>query len=202
MRGTATTGMHLPGDWTDLDLDPTTCHASISRAVREAIWRNPSLAGHRTRLIALLDGLVRRATDAGAFFCSSLVLPVDDGGEPITANLLMQRVDDDHALHDNREAHEVCAGLAAAASCDPDWEEDAETDVVELPSAGPAVRICVAVGGVCVQYVVPVPQCATLVVTFTSPSARYGAALVDLFDAMARTLRVDHRADHRADRCE
>jgi hypothetical protein len=197
ISGSTGAAIALPGDWTDLDLDPATRHASISRAVRRTVRRDPALAAYRTRLIALLDRLVRRASDAGAFFCSSLVINADDDGEPLAANLLMQRVDDGHPDDGDRcgdpcGGREICAGIAAAASCDPDWE-DADVDVVQLPSIGPAVRLGVIAGGVCVQYIVPVPHRTTkLVVTFTSPSARYGTALVELFDAMAHTLRLEY----------
>jgi hypothetical protein len=197
MTNLAGAAIALPGDWADVDLDPATRHTSISRAVRRTVRRDPTLAAHRIQLVALLDRLVRRASDAGAFFCSSLVINTDDDGGPLVANLLMQRVDDKapdcgDRYGDRCGTGEMCAGIAAAASCDPDWE-DADIDVVQLPSIGPAVRLGVLADGVCVQYIVPVPHCATrLILTFTSPSACYGTALVELFDAMARTLQVEY----------
>ena len=191
MRRLAGASIELPGDWVDLDLDPATQHRSISRAVRRAIRRDPALAGYRGRLLGLLDNVVRHAGDSGAFFCSSLVL--DGDGGPLTATLLMQVVGEPPWELDGRERSrdDVCAGIAAAASFDPDWQ-DADVDVVALPSTGPAVRLAVLAGGVCVQYIVPVPDETRLLLTFTSPCAWYDTALIELFDAMARTLQLEY----------
>ena len=178
-----------PGDWSDLDLDPMTRHRSISRAVRRAVAGDPGLAGAAARLIGLLDDVTRRAYDAGGFFCSSLVLSSDDG--PVAANVLMQLCMAD-AVGGSTE--DVCAGLAVAVSCDPAWA-DADVSVVELDSVGPAVRVVVVAGGVCVQYLVPVPvpdSSEYVVLTFTSPSAAYAEAFVELFDSMAASFALDY----------
>ena len=178
-----------PGDWADLDLDPSSRHQSIARAVRRAVITNPGLAAHAVRLISLLDDVARRAHDAGGFFCSSLVLSSDDG--PVVANVLMQLCSGD-SDGGGGSAEEACAGLAAAVSCDPSWA-DADVSVVSLPSVGPAVRVVVVAGGVCVQYLVPVPDSSEYVVlTFTSPSASYAKAFVELFDSMAASFALDY----------
>ena len=191
MRRLTGASIELPGDWIDLDLDPATQHSSISRAVRRAIRRDPALTAYRGRLLGLFDNVVRQAGKSGAFFCSSLVL--DGDGGPLPATLLMQVVDEPPWEFDGgeRSRHDVCAGIAVAASCDPDWQ-DANVDVVALPSIGPAVRLVVSAGGVCVQYIVPVPNETQLLVTFTSPCAWCGTALIELFDAMARTLHLEY----------
>lgn len=178
-----------PGDWTDLDLDPSTRHRSIARAVRRAVIANPGLSAHAVRLITLLDDVARGAYDAGGFFCSSLVLSSDDG--PVVANVLMQLCFGDSA-GGGESAEDACAGLAAAVSCDPAWA-DADVSVVSLRSAGPAVRVVVVAGGACVQYLVPVPDSSEYVVlTFTSPSAAYAGAFVELFDSMAASFALDY----------
>lgn len=177
-----------PGDWTDLDLEPSTRHRSIARAVRQAVITKPELGTHAVRLISLLDDVARRAYDAGGFFCSSLVLAADDG--PVVANVLMQMCFGDAA--GRGAADEACAGLAAAVACDPSWD-DAEVSVVALTSVGPAVRVVVVAGGACVQYLVPVPDSSEYVVlTFTSPSAAYAGAFVELFDSMAASFALDY----------
>ena len=99
-----------------------------------------------------------------------------------------------------------CAGLAVAVSCDPAWA-NADVSVVELDSVGPAVRVVVVAGGVCVQYLVPVPMrepvqppvpvrvpdsSEYVVLTFTSPSAAHAEAFVELFDSMAASFALDY----------
>lgn len=177
-----------PGDWADLDLDPSTRHRSIARAVRRAVSTNPGLTAHAVRLISLLDDVARQAADVGGFFCSSLVLSSDDG--PVVANVLMQLFSDEEA--DDVSADEACARLADAVSRDPAWA-GADVSVASLAAVGPAVRVVVAAGGVCVQYLVPAPDSSEYVVlTFTSPSAPYAEAFVELFDSMAASFALDY----------
>jgi hypothetical protein len=179
-----------PGNWSDLDLDPSTRHRSIVSAVRRATVSNPELAGCSVRLISLLDDVARRAHDSGGFFCSSLVLSSDDG--PLAANVLMQLCDAGVAGGLVDSTDEVCAGLAAEVMCDPGWA-DADVSVVVLAFVGPAVRVVIVAGGVCVQYLVPVPESSEYVVlTFTSPTAPYAAAFVELFDSMAASFALDY----------
>jgi hypothetical protein len=179
-----------PGNWSDLDLDPSTRHRSIVSAVRRATVSNPELAGCSVRLITLLDDVARRAHDSGGFFCSSLVLSSDDG--PLAANVLMQLCDAGVAGGLVDSTDEVCAGLAAEVMCDPGWA-DADVSVVVLAFVGPAVRVVIVAGGVCVQYLVPVPESSEYVVlTFTSPTAPYAAAFVELFDSMAASFALDY----------
>jgi hypothetical protein len=183
-----------PGDWTDLDLDPSTRHGSIRRAVRRAVTNDRGLEGNAVRLIALLDDVARRAWESGAFFCSSLVL--HSGDDLLAANVVMQITADDGGGAGggagDASGVEFCAGIAAAVSCDPDWE-GADVTVVTLPAVGPAVRVEVVAGGVCVQYLVPVPQShRQIVLTFTSPSPPYAAALIELFDSMAASFALDY----------
>jgi hypothetical protein len=184
-----------PGDWNDLDLDPATRHTSIRRAVRRALAADPGLEGNAVRLITLLDDLTLRACDAGAFFCSSLVLQSDSGGL-LAANMLMQiSADAETARQAGASALELCAGLAAAVSCDAEWA-GADVTVVTLPAAGPAVRVEVVAGGVCVQYLVPIPDSSRqIVLTFTSPCPPYAGELIELFDSMAASFALNYRVD-------
>lgn len=187
-----------PGDWADLDLDPSTRHGSIVRAVRQAVSRDPRLAGHQVRLLGLLDDVARRAYDSGAFFCSSLVLSSDGdtsrasaGADLLAANLLMQVAPMPASDGPPPGGFDACAGLAAAISCDPDWE-DADVTVVTMP-AGPVVRVEIVAGGVCLQYLVPVRDSSSYVIlTFTSPCPPYVSALLRLFDSMAESLVLEY----------
>jgi hypothetical protein len=180
-----------PGDWCDLDLDPATRHGSIRRAVRRAVGADPGLAANAVRLIGLLDDVARRAYDSGAFFCSSLVMGRAETGL-LVANMLMQITPDAEPPPTSASPFDVCSGLAAAVSCDPAWV-GAEVTVVALPLVGPAVRVEIVAGGVCVQYLVPVPDSARqIVLTFTSPSAPYTAALIGLFDSMASSFALEY----------
>jgi len=199
-----------PGDWTDLDLDPATRHRSIASAVRRAVASDAALAGCSARLITLLDDVTRRAYDSGGFFCSSLVLSSDDG--VLVANVLMQLSDGVGLGGAGGSAAagglggrggpgaaiDVCAGLAAAVSCDPDWE-GADVTVVTLPLVGPAVRVEVVDGGVCVQYLVPVLDSSQqIVLTFTSPCPPFAGVLIALFDSMAASFVLEYVGDDRA----
>ncbi len=146
-----------PGDWTELDLNPSTRRASVRRAVGSAARHDPGLAGDGVRLIGLLDEVSRRAHDAGAFYCASLVLGEASAGV-VVATALMQVSGESSSssarVGDDFSAAELCAGLASVISADPDWA-GADVGVVALPLVGPAVRICIAAVGVFVQYIVP-----------------------------------------------
>ena len=180
-----------PGDWTDLDLDPSSRHRSIRRAVRRAVVRDPRLAGNAPRLIALLDDIARRAYDSGAFYCSSLVLGTLETGL-LAANVLLQITPDDGCAASVAGGPEICAGLAAAVLCDPNWI-GADVEVVRLPMVGEAVRVELVAGGICVQYLVPVPDSSRQVVlTFTSPFAPYAEVLLELFDSMASSFALEY----------
>jgi hypothetical protein len=179
-----------PGDWSDLDLHPSSRHGSIRRAVRQAVTRDPGLEGNAVRLIGLLDDIARRAYESGGFFCSSLVLGSLETGL-LVANVLIQITPDDEKQR-VVDAAEWCTGIAAAVSCDPDWPE-AAVSVVPLPLAGDAVRIAVESGGVCLQYLVPIAESTRhFVLTFTSPYAPSAAPLISLFDSMAASFAPEY----------
>jgi hypothetical protein len=195
-----------PGDWAELDLDPSTQRKSILLAVRRAVGRSPGLAPDAVRLIRLLDDISRRAASSGGFYCASMVLD-DAAGGFVVANVLMQiaggsdeRAGLDSAAGvpaaglaaaDGVPAHELCGGLAVAVSNDPDWA-GADVTVVRLPFVGSAVRISVVAGGICLQYMVPLPSSSgELLVTFSCPCPGYVEPMTELFDAMAASLVLD-----------
>jgi hypothetical protein len=87
--GVVTARIVTPGDWAELDLDPSTRRRSILLAVRRAVGRSPGLAGDAVRLIKLLDDISLRAALSGGFYCASLVLD-DAAGGFVVANVLIQ----------------------------------------------------------------------------------------------------------------
>ncbi|HEY8728216.1 MAG TPA: hypothetical protein VIL94_01450 [Acidothermaceae bacterium] len=189
-----------PGDWTELDLHPSTRRASVRRAVRSAARHDPGLAGDGVRLMGLLDEISRRACEAGAFYCASLVLGEASSGV-VVATAVMQvsggsasgRAGGDYSsarVGGAFSSAELCAGLASVISADPDWS-GADVGVVALPFVGPAVRICVTAVGVFVQYIVPVSHGGELLLSMSCPCAPYVATMTELFDAMAASLTIE-----------
>jgi hypothetical protein len=179
-----------PGDWNTLDLDPRSRRASVRAAVRQAVTADPTLAPHGVRLVAILDDAARRAHAAGAFFCSSLVAAAEAG--LLVANAVLQLSPVTACVQWPASASQACAGLAAAVLADAD-HPDVDVDVVVLPLAGPAVRTMAVSGGVCVQYLVPVPDAARhVVLTLTSPCPPYVSAALELFDAIAGSLALEY----------
>jgi hypothetical protein len=187
--------MVTPGDWTELDLDPSTRHRSIRRAVRRAVARSHSLAPDARALIALLDRTSRRAADAGGFYCASLIAK-GVSGEFVIANVFMLAAP---ALTSPplvppgmsiRSIDERCASVADAMSSDPKWV-GAKVRVVQLPFIGPSVRVHVEDSGAIVQYLVPlVDGRADVVITFSCASPPYALLMTQLFDAMAQSLEL------------
>jgi hypothetical protein len=188
-RPLARASIITPGDWIELDLDPATRHASISRAVRQAVVRSRSLAPDAVRLIALLDRTSRQAVESGAFYCASRVIEDATGGV-LVATVLMQicRSSMPPPGMPNPRAGEQCAGLASVISNDPGWA-GADVRVVPLPFVGPAVRVHVEDSAIIVQYFVPlIGGFANAVLTFTCPCPPYARVMTKLFDTMAEGL--------------
>jgi hypothetical protein len=183
-----------PGDWTELDLNPTTRHTSIRRAVRRAIVRSRALSPDAVPLIALLDHMTSRADDAGAFYCASRVIEDTTDGV-LVATVVMQicqseRVPVPGTL--SLSAAERCAGLAAVIDNDPGWV-GVEVGVVTLQFIGPAVRLSMEDGAIIVQYLVPlVGLHRYLVATFTCSCPPYAQVMTELFDTMAQSLALHY----------
>jgi hypothetical protein len=183
-------GVHLttPGDWTELDLNPSTRHRSIRKAVRRAVSRNPALEGKAVRLLRLLDATSQRAADNRAFYCATMIVN-EPPHDLLLASVLIQTCLGD-PLPPTASANEVCAGLATSISADLDWA-DAQVGVVSLPRFGPAVRMCVGPPGAVVQYIAPLMlRSAQIVLTFSCPCPPYAATAIELFDAMASSFEM------------
>jgi hypothetical protein len=189
-RPLARASIVTPGDWIELDLDPTTRHTSIRRAVRRAVVRSQSLAPDAVRLIALLDRTSRQAAESGAFYCASRVFD-DTTGHVRAATVLMQICRSAVAPPPgtpNLRVNERCAALAEVAGRDPGWA-GADISVVPLPFVGSAVRLHIEDTAIIVQYLVPLAGgFADAVLTFTCAWPPYARVMTKLFDTMAEGL--------------
>lgn len=176
-----------PGDWHEFDLQPSSRHRSVVRAVRRAAAADPSLIGSSAPLISMLDALVANALSAGGFYLAAMAMRDPATSGVFAASVLMQLAP---STGSSGLADERCAGLAAAISVDPAWA-GAAVDVLPLP-VGPCVRVQIVAGGVLAQYIVPV-RARQLIVTFSSPctpSAHYSDAALELFDSMAASVAL------------
>jgi hypothetical protein len=179
-----------PGDWTELDLDPDTRHASIRRAVRRAVARSRSLAPDAVPLIALLDQISKRADEARAFYCASLV--IDDAVRgALVATVVMQVCESATPPLPGTlplPLGKRCSDLVAVIGSDPGWA-GANVRVVTLPFVGPAVRLQIKDDGMILQYIVSlIGGTADVVLTFTCPCPPYAELMTELFDTMAESL--------------
>ena len=188
--GALRASMVTPGEWLELDLDPTTRHRSIRRAVRESVRRKAVRQPDAVRVIRQLEQLARRAHDDGAFYCASLVIADDTESVPLVANVMMHLVPCDlPAGRTLATPPQVCTWLAECFS--PDSEGG--NDIVTLPLVGPALRHAVVAAGVLVQYFVPLPvsePTAFVLLTFTCPCPPYATLATRLFEAMAASLSL------------
>jgi hypothetical protein len=183
-----------PGDWTELDLDPDTRHRSIRRAVRRAVARSRGLAPDAVPLIALLDQISRRADEARAFYCASLIIEDTIRGA-LVATVVMQVCESATAPLPGMLSLPVgkrCGDLVAVIRADP-WWAGAAVGVIALPFVGPAVRLLIRDDGMILQYIAPlIGGLADVVLTFTCPCPPYAELMTDLFDAMAQSLELHY----------
>jgi hypothetical protein len=136
--------MITPGDWTELDLDPSTRHTSVRRAVRRAIVRSPGLAGDAVRLLALLDRTSSRAVHAGGVYCASCIID-DASGDLVVATVLLQFAQSPTTTHPdltpripNASVGARCESVAQVITNDPKWA-GADVRVVPLSFVCPSV---------------------------------------------------------------
>jgi hypothetical protein len=179
-----------PGDWAELDLDPTTRHTSIRRVVRAAVRRKTVRQPDAVRLIRCLEQIAARAHGNGAFYCASQVVADDPTRDPLVANVMMHLVACDLPGWSGATPPRVCGWLSECLSRD----NEGSYDVVQLPFVGPALRHEVMAVGILVQYFVPLPvpgSTAIVVLTFTCPCPPYVPFARRLFDVMATSLSLD-----------
>jgi hypothetical protein len=176
-----------PAGWFDLDLDPVTGPGRRAKLVRRRVGGGRERAELRRQIQARLDDAAERAMASGARFASCYSEVFE--GVQVAATLVgfVSRDIDHTALGD---------AVDRLRRADP----GAEIELVDLP-AGPAVRRLADVESpvegsehtkatVSVEYFVPMPEGGrTLLLAFSTPSLALRDALVELFDAIAGTLR-------------
>lgn len=191
--GVAAFTITTPDDWVVLDLDPDTNRHSTRRLIERSEPNTvASLSPTGIGLARLLEQAADQARSRGAVLASVYARSFED--QAVSASFTA-------AVTKAATGSGAGADAALVAAClerDPGGRDTiTETAVVTLP-AGDAARVrrsvVVDVAGhslttTVVQYFVPVPGCALMIVlTFSTPVLPLADAFVALFDAVAETL--------------
>lgn len=191
----------VPPSWFELDLAPTTRDGAIGALVDARVRDQPELREHRSEIVRLLRQQAREAWDAGARFCACVVEPTDEG--PITASATVSVVPGPLGVDPGGQEH-LDALLAPLAPKEASGEDDTwrQVSVVEVPGTHGAARAWGVedvdlpqdagwVRVVQLLQLVPVPGSNQVVLlACSSPVLPLADVLVDLFHAVADTLRV------------
>lgn len=188
----------MTAEWWDLPLDPVTREAEITALITER--RADATPELQRQIVRILCGTAAVAHDIGAALCSEYA-GTDEEGRLKTANLLVAAAPDDLS---GAHLEELAAEMAQQGFPGPTDPPPTECFAVNLPQAGPAIRVrfdprppgseppAIGPGSLGVQFFVPVPGASmTTVVTFSAPvlaGHEPDDDLVPLFDAMAETF--------------
>jgi hypothetical protein len=185
-----------PATWFDLDLDPETSRASITRFVEERAGRSPDRAQIRRELQGWLEQATADARSQGAVFASLLSDTVE--GRPVAASLIASLARDGPGRGDDRSRVEALAARLARIGGPL---AGVPTGIRELP-AGWAVRArrrttieSFAFAGhpaevENLQYFALIPGTTdVLLLSFSTPNLGLADAMVELFDAIAESLQ-------------
>lgn len=184
--------------WWDLPLDPDTRDAEIAAFVAE---RRPDASPEQRReIIQILTGTAAAAHRLGAGLCAEYAA-ADEGGGLICANLMVTEIP---VLLPTDELEDQAAAIAQGALTGAAAPRPTECSVVDLPEAGPAIRVRFdplprssdqqpsGFDALRLQFFVAVPGSGTTaLLTFSSPvltGHEPDDELVELFDAMAETF--------------
>ncbi|MER5396707.1 hypothetical protein [Streptomyces sp. NPDC002599] len=183
--------MITPEDWYRIPLQPQEQReASVSALVRRQFAGVDDQPVLRRQAEEQLTGAALAGADQGgvALYLSFL----EAAGIPLSASLLISR------LHQRFDSLDAVAALAGQGEVAP----------VTLPAAGRAARrrrtertresgkLGSQFDDTIVEYFVPAPQDdETLMLTFSTPMEPIADAMVELFDAIAGTLRWQARVD-------
>lgn len=184
--------LKTPGAWVDLDLNPATRAASITRVVEE------QGGGEREALRELLEVAAGDAARQGGVFASLFSDAV--GGKAVSASLVVSVLDADPEVEpgtDPADIEEV--RMAIVRGLEAEFRADGGDAQVRSLEAGPAARVRgrLPVGEAgratevdTLQYFVPFPGADRLaVLTFSTPNLALSDAFAEVFDAIASTLQ-------------
>lgn len=189
--------IRMTPEWWELPLDPATRDAEIAAFVSE---RRSDAAPALQRLITeLLTETATAAYHLGAGLCAGYAA-ADEDGQLIGANLMVTEIP--ATLPEDLEG--PAAAMAEQGFPGPADPPPAECSVVNLPQAGPALRVrsdprsegsdrpARGLDSLRLQFFVPIPGSnATAMLTFASPVVTGHEPhdlLVEFFDAMAETF--------------
>ncbi|MEU0968431.1 hypothetical protein ABZ357_24435 [Streptomyces sp. NPDC005917] len=184
-------GLITPDDWYRIPLQPPDRReASISALIR----RQFAGVDDQPVLRRKAEDQLRSAAEAGVER-GGLVLYLsflEAGGIPLSASLLVSH------LHEKFDSLDAVAALSGSGEVEP----------VTLPAAGRAARLLrrdrtkesrrlgSEFQDTIVEYFIPVPdRDDVLMLTFSTPLEPIADAVVELFDAVAATLRWRHRGE-------
>ncbi len=193
--------LSVPDSWFEVDVKPATRDDALRALVEQRVREVPQLWEQRAAITRILRQQARRAWDAGAVYCASMIEPTEAG--PVTASVTVSLVRgplDARSDDPDRLAPLVARLTPKDARHDDDtWTEVTTVDIpavgpcarshgvedVELPDDAGWVRV------VQMQTFAPVPDASTVViVSCSSPVLPLAEGLLDMFDAITGTLRL------------
>jgi hypothetical protein len=189
--------LRVPPSWFEFDVWRATRTGDLSRLIDSAIEAHPELAPQRRTLIRLLKEVAGDAERRGAVFCAAMLDPVGD--EDMLVATVMAFHTSGALDPEGNTADEIASQITAIAPDDGSsaWRR---VETVDLP-AGRAVslqgveQVDLGVRGrepvdcVVRQTLVPIPDGqGVLNVVCTSPQVQLAEPMLDLFDAITKTL--------------
>jgi hypothetical protein len=188
--------LNLPDSWFDLDVRRSTRDASIRLLVESRVREQPELWEHRSDIIRLLRRQARDAADAGAIYCACFVMVVGDGIIP--GSMTVTLLPPPPAGSSPDSVAELMPSKEAAYEGDT-WSTRSVIDVsgigrvvrthgvADVQLSGGRVRRILA------QTFVSIDNRRMLMVSAASPAIDLAEPLLELFDAVADTLRLVSR---------
>jgi hypothetical protein len=196
----------VPPEWFEIDLVPETRDRSITDLIAERTGQNPPLREHRADLLRLLKQEARRAWDGGVVWCACLAEPIDDSVLLASATLSLIEGPVCAPVTGPEGFQGILAPLSDKTASYPGdtWRR---VTAIKLPLAGEGGRLegvedlygstpDKVIRSVVMQTFVPIPHANRVaIVTCTSPSIALAEPLLELFDAITSTARIERLAE-------
>jgi hypothetical protein len=190
----------VPDSWFELDLLPATRDANINSLVYEQVRGPDELVAVRPQIVSLLRDFAEYAWESGATYCACFVTPTTEG--PITGSVTVSVIDAPAGASDAPPIDRALTHLqqvpvprtAGTSRCVTTATIEglglvARTYGIEdvtLPNGS-------VVTSVTMQTFVPLPPSnRLLLVSASSPVLWLEEELLELFDAVANTVRLIH----------